>query len=84
VTQFIGRPFDYVITGCDRARQTCPIFPGRHETLPWDLEDPAEVEGTDEEKLEAFRRTRTEVADRLRPFVELARRARPAPEGAPD
>ncbi|MGD0863280.1 MAG: MerR family transcriptional regulator [Candidatus Limnocylindrales bacterium] len=78
VTEFIGRPFDYVITVCDRARQTCPVFPGEHNTLHWGLEDPAEVEGTDECKIEAFRRTRTEVATRLRPFIELARRARSA------
>ena len=76
VTEFLGRPFDYVVTVCDRARQTCPVFPGNHNTLHWGLEDPAEVEGTDEQKLEAFRRTRTEVATRLRPFVELARKAR--------
>lgn len=82
VTEFIGRPFDYVITVCDRARQTCPVFPGNHNTLHWGLDDPAEVEGTDEQKLEAFRRTRTEVATRLRPFVELARRARVGGEGA--
>jgi arsenate reductase len=75
VTEFVGRPFDYVITVCDRARQTCPVFPGSHNSLHWGLDDPAEVEGTDAEKLEAFRRTRTEVAVRLRPFVELARKA---------
>jgi len=76
VTEFLGRPFDYVITVCDRARQTCPVFPGNHNTLHWGLDDPAEVEGTDERKLEAFRHTRIEVATRLRPFIELARRAR--------
>jgi len=81
VTEFIGRPFDYVITVCDRARQTCPVFPGNHNTLHWGLDDPAEVEGTDAQKLEAFRRTRTEVATRLRPFIELARRARVAGGG---
>ncbi len=79
VTQFLGQPFDYVITVCDRARQTCPVFPGDHNSLHWGLDDPAEVEGTEEEKLEAFRRTRTEVAVRLRPFVELARKARREP-----
>ena len=78
VTEFIGQPFDYVITVCDRARQTCPVFPGDHNSLHWGLDDPAEVEGTDAEKLEAFRRTRTEVSIRLRPFVELARRAQRA------
>jgi arsenate reductase len=82
VTEFMGRPFDYVITVCDRARQTCPVFPGHHNSMHWGLDDPAEVDGTDEQKLEAFRRTRTEVATRLRPFVELARRARTAHEGA--
>jgi arsenate reductase len=76
VTEFVGQPFDYVITVCDRARQTCPVFPGQHNSLHWGLDDPAEVDGTDAEKLEAFRRTRTEVATRLRPFVELARRAK--------
>jgi arsenate reductase len=77
---FIGQPFDYVVTVCDRARQSCPFFPGRHQMLHWDLEDPAEVEGTDEDKLDAFRRTRTEIADRLRVFVEQARVARIARE----
>jgi arsenate reductase len=75
-TEFLGQSFDYVITVCDRARQSCPVFPGEHNTLHWGLDDPAELEGTDAEKLEAFRRTRTEVAVRLRPFVELARKAR--------
>lgn len=72
---FLGQPFDYVITVCDRARQACPVFPGSANSLHWGLEDPAEVEGTDEERLEAFRRTRTELTLRLRPFIEIARRA---------
>jgi len=80
VTEYLGQRFDYVITVCDRARQTCPVFPGEHNSMHWGLEDPAEVEGTDEQKLEAFRRTRTEVAVRLRPFVELARKARRSSE----
>ncbi len=82
VTEFVGRPFDYVITVCDRARQTCPVFPGEHNSLHWGLDDPAEIDGTDAEKLEAFRRTRTEVSTRLRPFVELARRAKAGSGGS--
>ncbi len=74
VTEFVGQPWDYVITVCDRARQTCPVFPGEHESLHWGLDDPAAIEGTDAEKLEAFRRTVMEVTVRLRPFVEVARR----------
>jgi arsenate reductase len=78
-TQFVGQPFDYVITVCDRARRSCPIFPGEHNSLHWGLDDPAEVQGSEAEMLEAFRRTRTDVATRLRPFVELARKARREP-----
>jgi arsenate reductase len=87
VTEFLGQPFDYVITVCDRARQTCPVFPGRHQSLHWDLADPAEVQDSEDASLDAFRRTRTEVMDRLRPFIEEARRARGAGPGvasAPD
>jgi arsenate reductase len=75
VSEFLDRPFDYVITVCDRARQSCPIFPGQVTTLHWDLEDPAEVEGTDEEEVTAFRTTRRELTERLRPFIETALRS---------
>ncbi len=76
VSECLDEPFDYVITVCDRARQTCPVFPGEHNSLHWGLDDPAEVEGSDAERLAAFRRTQVEVSARLRPFIELARRAR--------
>ncbi len=78
VREYLGEPFDYVITVCDRARQTCPVFPGEHNSLHWGLDDPAEVEGSDAERIAAFRRTLVEVSARLRPFIELARRARRA------
>ena len=74
--EFLDSSFDYVITVCDRARQSCPVFPGVHELLHWGLDDPAEFEGTDEERLEAFRRTRMEISLRIRPFIELALRSR--------
>ena len=38
-SEFLGQPFDYVITVCDQARQVCPVFPGVHETLHWGYED---------------------------------------------
>ena len=78
VSEFLDHPFDYVITVCDRARQVCPVFPGDHNSLHWGLDDPAEAPGTDDERLAAFQRTQVELANRLRPFVELARRARSA------
>ena len=75
VDEFAGQVFDYVITVCDRARQTCPVFPGTHNTLHWGLEDPADVEGSDAVKLGAFQQTYMELNQRLRPFVEVALRA---------
>lgn len=75
VDEFVGQSFDYVITVCDRARQTCPTFPGSQNTLHWGLDDPAEVEGSDAQKLAAFQRTYLELNQRIRPFVEVALRA---------
>jgi arsenate reductase len=75
IDEFLDEHFDYVITVCDRARETCPVFPGSENTLHWGLDDPSEVEGTDEERLAAFRRTAQELSARLRPFIEIALRA---------
>ena len=75
VDLFLDRSFDYVITVCDRARQACPVFPGQHNSLHWGLDDPAEVDGTDDEKRAAFERIAMELTQRLRPFIEIALRA---------
>ena len=75
VTEFLGQHFDYVITVCDQARQTCPVFPGVHETLHWDYEDPAEAEGTEEERLAVFRRVFIGLGERIRTFIPLALRS---------
>ena len=72
-----GQHFDYVITVCDRARETCPVFPGSENTLHWGLDDPAEVARNRlRSKRAAYRRTRDELSLRLRPFVEIARAPR--------
>jgi arsenate reductase len=76
VTEFLGQTFDYVITVCDEARQVCPVFPGVHESLHWGYEDPAAVEGSEEERLAAFRSTLTMMASRIQSFITLARRDR--------
>lgn len=72
VGQFLGQRFDYVITLCDRARASCPVFPGGSETLHWGLDDPAEAEGTEAEQLAVFDRVLTEVSGRVHRFVPLA------------
>ena len=66
VKEFMKKQFDYVITVCDNAKQTCPVFPGKHEKVHWNLEDPAEAQGTDEERLNKFR----EIRDRIKQKVE--------------
>ena len=62
---FLNEKFDYVITVCDNARESCPIFPGKSKYLHWSLKDPAAVEGTKEEKLAAFRKTRDEIENKV-------------------
>jgi arsenate reductase len=74
VTEFLGQPFDYVITVCDQARQSCPVFPGVHESLHWGYEDPAAAEGTDEERLAVFRRVLIGLGERIHLFIPLALR----------
>jgi len=75
VTEYLGRRFDYVITVCDQARQTCPVFPGSHESLHWGYEDPAEAQGTDEERLAVFRSVLRQISERIHLFVPLAIKA---------
>jgi len=83
VSEFLDQPFDYVVTVCDRARESCPVFPGGEESMHWGLDDPAEATGTDAQRLAVFRRVMTEIAVRMRTFIELARRAHPDEAGVP-
>ena len=63
-----GRQFDYVITVCDRANESCPIFPGSTERMHWSFDDPSAAAGTDEQRLRAFRDVREGIRQRLRMF----------------
>ena len=65
VDEFMGRRFDYVITVCDSARQSCPVFPGEGERFHWGYDDPSAAEGTEAERLEAFRRVFTAISQRI-------------------
>jgi arsenate reductase len=68
VDEFLDRPFDYLITVCDNAKESCPAFPGNAERIHWSFEDPAAVEGSAEERLSAFRKVRDQIWDRLKIF----------------
>lgn len=75
ITEFLDQPFDFVVTVCDRARESCPVFPGAATSMHWGFDDPAEAEGTEAERLAVFRRVMTEISGRIRTFIPLARRA---------
>ena len=81
VQEFIGQPFDYVITVCDQAREACPVFPGAQESLHWGYDDPAEATGTDEERLAVFRRVFTAIGERVQLFSTVTTTA--ARDGQP-
>ncbi|MBZ5513400.1 MAG: arsenate reductase ArsC [Acidobacteriia bacterium] len=70
VDEFSGQRFDVVITVCDRAQESCPVFPGAPKRIHWSYDDPAAVEGAPEEKLAAFRRVRDDLAVRLSSFLD--------------
>jgi len=76
VGEFLGQRFDYVITVCDRARATCPVFPGGSETLHWGIDDPAEATGTEGERQAAFDRALRELSGRIHTFLPLVRGVR--------
>lgn len=63
--------WDFVITVCDRARESCPVFPGQPVIAHWGMPDPAAVEGPDEEKRRAFSDALTLVSRRIDLFVSL-------------
>ncbi len=74
VDEFVSLEFGYVITVCDNAKQSCPIFPGKAIRIHWSFDDPAAVEGTTETRLAAFRRVRDEIRERLIAFDEYVHR----------
>ena len=68
-SEFRGQNFTYVVRVCDRAKETCPIFPGAFRYYDWGLDDPAAAKGTDEERMEVFRRVRNQIEARVKEFI---------------
>ncbi|MDP4197843.1 MAG: arsenate reductase ArsC [Bacteroidota bacterium] len=69
VNEFLDKSFDYVITVCDNAKETCPVFTGKvQHRLHIGFDDPADAKGTEEEILSVFRRVRDEIEDRFHQF----------------
>ena len=72
VDEFVNEEFDYVITVCDRANESCPIFFGQAKRVHWGFDDPAVAEGANESRLSIFRRVRDEMTQRLSELFSLS------------
>lgn len=73
VNEFDGQQLDYVITVCDNAKESCPIFPAATKRLHWPFEDPASVQGSEDERNSAFRKVRDRIRTRIRTFLDERR-----------
>ena len=69
--EFNDVQFDFVVTVCDNARETCPVWPGQPIVAHWSSPDPAALEGSDEEKYRAFKEVAFQINRRLQLFTSL-------------
>lgn len=69
VKPFLGDVWHYVITVCDQANEYCPIFPFPSQRLHWGFPDPSRATGTEEERVQAFRRVRDELCLKIRAWL---------------
>jgi len=74
--EFRSQPFDYVITVCDNAAESCPVFPGPAQRIHWSFPDPAAVEGDEATRLQAFRQIRDALEAQLRDWLAAQLAAR--------
>jgi len=70
VDDFAGQAFDYVITVCDNAKESCPVFPATTKRIHWSIEDPAAFHASEELRRAEFRRIRDQIRSRLHRFVQ--------------
>jgi arsenate reductase (thioredoxin) len=69
LSDYVGQPFDLVVTVCDQAAEVCPVFPGATRQLHWGFADPSVVRGSEDERLRAFRHTRDLIMVRLQQWL---------------
>ncbi len=68
--QYLTKEFDYVITVCDRAAETCPVFPGAAERIHWGFPDPGAVDGDERDILQSFITVRDGMEDKLSEWLK--------------
>ena len=76
VSIYLRKKLNIIVTTCDGARENCPFFPGNAKRLHWGLSDPAAVEGNEETRLTAFRKTFAEISERVSDLVDLIQEIR--------
>jgi thioredoxin type arsenate reductase len=74
--EFSGQEFDYVVTVCDNAHESCPIFPGAPEKIHWSIADPSAIEGDEGTRLRAFQVAADELMTRIRYLLPAIDRGR--------
>ena len=67
--QFRDESFDLVVTVCDNAKASCPVFVGAKQTYHWPFDDPADATGTEEEQMLYFRRVRDEIKEKISTYL---------------
>ena len=77
VDELVQQSWDYVITVCDAANEACPVFPKKSNRLHWSFDDPSQARGSDDQRLEVFRRVRDQIKRRIADWI------RTQPEGSP-
>ena len=70
VDDYISDSFDHVITVCDNAKESCPVFSGPTNSIHHSFSDPAGFVGHDEDVLEGFRKVRDEIREFCRDFMK--------------
>ncbi len=72
--EFAGQSFDYIVTVCDRVRESCPTWPSDPKRVHWSFLDPAEVEGSEEERYSAFGQVALQLMNRIRYLLIIIER----------
>lgn len=68
--EFLDKPFDAVITVCDSAKESCPVFPHAGESLHWSFPDPTKSIGSPADRLDAFKKVRDDIRIRIEAFLQ--------------
>ncbi len=63
--RYLGEKWDYVITVCDHAKESCPLFPGAAKTMHWSIPDPSQAGGDQQERIQAYRLARDMIRERI-------------------